>query len=243
MIRVSDPRRVFLQAEWRDLAMLNYEVPLELVRPYLPAGVELDTFEGRCFVSIVGFRFLRTRLLGLPIPFHRNFDEINLRLYVRRRVGSETQRGVVFVKEIVPRRAIAMIANVFYGENYAAHPMSHEMDRETRRVTYGWRNRGRSNAFTLQLLGSPAVPEPDSEPEFITEHYWGYTKRSPSRTSEYQVEHPQWRVCTARIEAFDVDIAATYGAEWEAHLHGQPASAFVAEGSPVRVRYPQDLSE
>ena len=100
------PRR-FLSAVWRNLVMLNYEIEPDILRPLVPQGVELDSWKGKYFVSLVGFQFLDTRVLGMPIPFHRNFEEVNLRYYVRRRVEKGWRRGVVFVKEVVPRWAIA----------------------------------------------------------------------------------------------------------------------------------------
>jgi uncharacterized protein YqjF (DUF2071 family) len=103
------PDRVFLTAEWRNLAMLNYEVDQSLLLPFVPSGTTLDQWEGKTYVSLVGFRFLKTRVLGLPVPFHTNFDEVNLRFYVRRRIAGDVRRGVVFIREIVPRWAIASL--------------------------------------------------------------------------------------------------------------------------------------
>src|SRR6266850_520973 len=139
-----DSERVCLTAEWRYLAMLNYEVDASLLLQYVPAGTELDRWNGKVFVSLVGFRFLKTRVLGLTIPFHANFDEVNLRFYVRRRQDDEIRRGVVFIREIVPRRAIAFVARSFYNENYVALPMSHEVhstgDGQT--AAYRWKAGG-----------------------------------------------------------------------------------------------------
>src|ERR1700685_4702569 len=138
-------QRVFLSAEWRDLVMLNYEVDAEILRRYLPVGVELDTFAGRTFVSLVGFQFLRTKLGGfLAVPFHSNFDEVNLRFYVRRREGSEVRRGVVFVRELVPRIAIAGLARMMYGEKYDSCPMAHSIERYAAGTSaeYRWEWRG-----------------------------------------------------------------------------------------------------
>ncbi len=134
-------RRVFLSAEWRDLVMLNYEVDPAVLRRYVPRGVQLDSFEGRTFVSLVGFQFLRTKLYGiLAVPFHSNFDEVNLRFYVRRREGSEIRRGVVFVRELVPRMAIARFARLMYGEKYDSCPMQHRIQRNAHGLTaeYAW---------------------------------------------------------------------------------------------------------
>ena len=116
--------RIFLAAEWRNLVMLNYRVDPGILERFVPRGTAVDSFQGSTYISVVGFQFLRTRLFGrLAIPFHANFDEVNLRFYVRRKEGEEARRGVVFVKEIVPRRAIAAVARFSYGEKYVSVPM------------------------------------------------------------------------------------------------------------------------
>ena len=171
------PAPVFLTAEWRHLAMLNYQVDPSLLAPFVPPGTELDFWGGKAFVSLAGFLFLNTRIRCIPVPFHRNFEEVNLRFYVRRKSGGEWRRGVVFIKELVPRLAIAWTAKILYNENYAALPMSHRIEEsqsEAKSVVYSWRFRGRENSMTLitQCVAQPLGA--GSEQEFITEHYWGY---------------------------------------------------------------------
>jgi uncharacterized protein YqjF (DUF2071 family) len=230
----------FLTAEWRHLAMLNYEMEPALVRPHVPRGTELDVWNGKILVSVVGFLFLNTRVLGLPMPFHRNFEELNLRCYVRRRGPEGWRRGVVFIKEIVPRRAIAALARWLYNEQYVALPMRHTLSSSTSesssRVEYAWRHRGRWNRLAAQTTGELHMITPGSEEEFITEHYWGYTAQRDGACLEYQVEHPPWRVRQVRESVLDCDAAELYGPEFGAVLSGQPSSAFVAEGSAVIVR-------
>jgi uncharacterized protein YqjF (DUF2071 family) len=229
----------FLTAEWLDLAMLNYEIDPATLRARIPAGCELDSFAGRTYVSVVGFRFLRTRVLGMPIPFHVNFDEVNLRFYVRRAVAGERRRGVVFVKELVPRRAIAWVARVVYGENYVALPMRHEVTRQAAskpmRAAYRWKRGGRWEGLSVTCSGAPALAPEDAEESFITEHYWGYARQPDGATIEYRVEHPRWRVWRAETAALECDVAALYGPEFVAPLSRAPATAFVADGSPVIV--------
>jgi uncharacterized protein YqjF (DUF2071 family) len=74
----------FLTARWIHLTMANYEVDRSLLQGLVPKGTELDLWSGRCFVSVVGFQFLDTRVLGFSVPFHRDFEEVNLRFYGRR---------------------------------------------------------------------------------------------------------------------------------------------------------------
>ena len=234
--------RAFLTASWRYLAMLNYEVPPALLRPLVPSGTELDTWQGLTLASMVGFRFLGTRVLGIPVPGHRDFDEINLRFYVRRRgEDGDWRRAVVFVREFVPKRAIALVARWFYNEPYTAVPMRHELqmanavEGQAGSVAYAWRLAARWHRLEVRTRGRPAVPDPASEATFITEHYWGYTVHRDGKSKEYRVEHPPWRVWEADGAEFDCDVTAVYGAGFAEWLTGRPRSAFVAEGSPVTV--------
>ncbi len=228
---------VFLTAEWRTLAMLNYEVDASLLVPYVPPGTEVDRWNGKAFVSLVGFRFLNTRVFGIRFPFHCNFDEVNLRFYVRRREASEVKRGVVFIREIVPRWAIAAVARAFYNERYLALPMSHRLDSNSGSIAagYGWKSEAGWNKIQLTARGEPALPENDSQEQFITEHYWGYALRRNDTCIEYRVEHPQWRVWKATDALFEGNAEEIYGKEFAAILRHQPSSAFLAEGSKVSV--------
>jgi uncharacterized protein YqjF (DUF2071 family) len=230
---------IFLTAEWRHLAMLNYEVDASLLLPFVPAGTELDRWNGNVFVSLVGFRFLKTKLLGfLPIPMHSNFDEVNLRFYVRRQTGGEVRRGVVFIREIVPRCAIALVARTFYHENYVAQPMAHEIRSvagNRLKVAYRWRSENRLSTISLETEGNSELPGEGSVGQFITEHYWGYAAQPGGGCVEYRVTHPSWRVWEARQSAYDGDGEKFYGKDVAAVLRGKPQSAFLAEGSPVTV--------
>ena len=229
---------VFLSAEWRDLLLLNYEADAALLRPHVPRGTELDSFGGKTYASLVGFRFLRTKLFGfLPIPFHANFDEINLRFYVRRESGGEIRRGVVFLREIVPRRAIASIARIVYGENYVALPMRHRLQRDSANISAEYQFRVASSWCTLrgESTGEATPLQPGSLEQFITEHYWGYTARHQKPSLEYCVSHVPWHVWSCSSAAFEGDATSLYGPAFAEILRRPPASAFLADGSPVLV--------
>ena len=229
--------RVFLSAEWRDLVLVNYEVDAKLLRDYVPPGTTLDSFRGRTYVSLVGFQFCRTKLFGaLPIPFHANFDEVNLRFYVRRNEDHEERRGVVFIAEIVPKRAVAKVARLVYGENYIALPMKHRinMNGATKTAEYEWQLNGNWSKLYTHASGTPALAEEGSLEQFITEHYWGYS-RQRSSTVEYRVVHVPWNVWTSTEAGFQGDAGRLYGAELAKVLQRRPDSAFIADGSPVEV--------
>ena len=230
------PTPTFLTAEWRNLVMLNYAASADVLQPLVPSGTELDFHDGQTFVSVVGFQFLRTRVFGIAFPLHTDFEEVNLRFYVRRKGAEGWRRGVVFVRELVPRWAIAFIARAFYGEPYLALPMSHRIDSSAGlRAEYRWRRAGRWESLYATGEGRLQEIVTGSAEEFITEHYWGYNARK-SGSSEYQVEHPRWRVWRAVQTGLDANISELYGERFVECLSAAPASAFIAEGSPVAVR-------
>lgn len=235
--------RPFLTARWEWLVMLNYVIDPAILARRVPAGTELDTWNGRCLVSMVGFLFLDTRLLGLPVPLHRRFEEVNLRFYVRREAGGELRRGVVFVKEIVPMPAVAWTARLAYNENYVALPMAHHLDTSAaeKTVAYTWQFAGQTNRLALRTQGPAYLPGADSQESFISEHYYGYARQRDGSTLEYRVEHPQWRVWQGQVTQFDCAVEQLYGPEFVAPLRQPPHSSFLAEGSAVTVRGGQAL--
>ncbi|WP_318843166.1 DUF2071 domain-containing protein [Myceligenerans pegani] len=234
--------RPFLTAAWRRLVMLNYEIDPAVLHPLVPRGVVLDTWGGMTLVSMVGFEFLDTRLLGVPVPFHRDFDEINLRFYVRRDTADGPRRGVVFVKEIVPRPALAAVARLAYGERYVSRPMRHRIDLADDGVTpaglvgYAWYDGGSWHRLHATTTGEARLPAAGSQEEFVTEHYWGYAAQRDGGCVEYRVEHPRWNVWRATDARLDCDVAQVYGPHFTEALTADPVSAFVADGSPVTVR-------
>ena len=240
---------IFLTAEWRKLIMAQYAVTPATLAPWLPSGVELDLFEGRCYVSLIGFLFDRVRVKGLAIPFHTRFEEINLRFYVRRTEPDGTRkRGVVFIRELVPRTAITLIANTLYEEPYATVPTRRRITStpETLSVAYDWRHRGLWNSIAVEASPTPEPIPLGSEAEFITEHYFGYTKRTHGTTSEYAVQHPRWSVYPIRRHRIVADFAALYGPAFANLNHRQPDSILLAEGSAISVssgmRLPAEFS-
>src|SRR5207248_2650166 len=124
-------------------------------------------------------------------PFHRDFEEVNLRFYVRRKAYDGWRRGVVFIKEIVPRTAIALVARTFYNEPYIALPMAHRIEGTSglvRSAEYSWRFVGKQSALKLFTDGDAQPLRAGSEAGFITEHFWGYSKQRDGSTLEYRVE-------------------------------------------------------
>ena len=213
--------------------MANYEIKQSLLADFLPPHTELDFHEGKCFVSLVAFKFSETRVLGVQIPFHANFEEVNLRFYVRRKTDDEIRRGVVFIKEIVPRRAISLVARGFYGEPYETWKMRHEQSKN--RLAYFWSKADCRNRISLEIGRDLGVPEENSHAAFIVEHYWGYTRRGANRADEYKVEHPKWNLFDVKRAEIDVDFGFTYGKKFAFLSETALASVLLAKGSAVSV--------
>jgi len=257
------PNRPILTAQWRNLLVLNFSVPAEIVARIAPPGTEPDLHNGQSYISIVGFRFENVRFLGLSIPGHTMFPEINLRYYVRRKIGNEIRRGVVFAREIAPHRAIAFVANRLFHENYVTRPMRsliHIAETEATAgdtVEYAWKSSERRrislsygerrgdgstskvatnwNRFAARVVAPLASPAPKSLDEFLIEHYWGYTRGRDNRTREYRVEHSPWRVAPVHNVIWECDVRSTYDLPLAEYVASAPTSAFLADGSAVRL--------
>ncbi|RZJ64441.1 MAG: DUF2071 domain-containing protein [Flavobacterium sp.] len=235
--RKNNEAKSFLKAQWRHLAFANYEVSPDVLQPYLPAGTELDLWNGKCYLSLVAFLFLETKVFGVKVPGHVNFEEVNIRFYVKRLDGNEWKRGVVFVKEIVPRSAIAFIANTFYREKYERLPMMHEFSESDNSKTYkfGWRKNVKWNSFSVDTKKSSADILEGSETEFITEHYFGYSRQTAATSFEYEVKHPRWQQFEVTDYKIDVDFEAVYGNDFAFLKDLEPVSVFLADGSNISV--------
>ena len=242
---MESKKPVFLTAKWQHLAMINYEVDPAILLPHLPPYTELDTFNNKTLVSAVGFMFNDTKVFGFRWPFHINFEEVNLRFYVKHFDGSAWKRGVVFFSEIVPSPIIAFFANALYREHYAAKKMRHQnlLQNDKLNISYEWKHHHKWNSMKLVAEASLSDILRGSEEEFIFEHYWGYNKYNNTTTIEYEVEHITWQTHKVFDWQLDCDIASLYGQEFVPYLQSKPSSVFLAKGSDVVIRKPTFLKK
>jgi uncharacterized protein len=229
----------FLTAKWENLIMANYEVAPELLQNYLPFGTELDDYQGKVYVSLVGFMFIKSSIFRIPIPFFGTFEEVNLRFYVKRRINGEVRRGVVFINETVPNKFVAWLANALYKEHYTAVPTKHEwhISETNKSIQYYWKQKDNWNFIKVEALNTSEPMELDSFPSFIFEHYYGYTKVSETASIEYKIDHPSW--LTNQVVDFEIncDFENMYGKNF-AFLKGlTPHSVLLAEGSDIAVKW------
>jgi uncharacterized protein len=234
----------FLRAKWLNLIMVNYEIDPAILRPYIPAYTELDHYNGTHYVSLVGFLFKDTKLKGIPVPFHRTFEEINLRFYVRQKENDKWKRGVVFLREIVALPAITVMANLIYKEHYETHKTKHvwNLGQEEWQVEYYWKLQNEMNHVKVAAASSSYPIEQGTEEEFIAIQNWGYTKIDDQKTSIYQVHHPNWLIHPVRHYHVQCNIENMYGAKFVEPLRHLPKSVFLAEGSDISVMHKKVLN-
>lgn len=229
--------KTFLKARWENLIMANYTIDTETLLPFLPAGVEIDLYDGKAYVSLVGFIFKRSRIFHVPIPLMGTFEEVNLRFYVKRKVGDTYRRGVVFINETVPYRPVAWLANKLYKEHYITIPTKHDLvlDQSSKSIQYEWKVGESWNHLKVKATRNSREMERGSLEEFIFEHYYGYTKISDSVSQEYKINHPRWLVNDVNEKSVNCDFAQMYGPPFSDLNNKNPVSVITAEGSNISV--------
>ena len=229
----------FLEAKWENLIMANYAVDPTILIPYLPKGVELDSFEGKCYVSLVGFMFNKTKIFNVPIPYLGSFEEINLRFYVVRKDGDTLKRGVVFINETVPYAAVAWMANYLYKEHYTAVKTKHdwELTDTSKKINYSWKKNKKWNTIQVNAQSKSNSMKNGSVEAFIFEHYFGYTRVNENKTLEYGINHPSWKINQVIDHSIDCDFEQMYGSDFAFLNAQQPDNVILAEGSNVSVKW------
>jgi len=231
----------FLRANWENLIMANYEIEPSTLAPYLPKGVELDFYNNKTYVSLVGFMFKNTRLFGLPIPFFGSFEEINLRFYVKKIENRKTKKGVVFINETVPFKIVALLANKLYKEHYISIPTKNSIDiTENKDIKFEWKINDRWNSLAVKSDTNKYKIEQGTIEEFIFERYFGFTKLSASSTQEYKIHHPKWMTHKILNSQIDCDFRSMYGDSFSILNNQTPESILLAEGSQVSVNWKRE---
>lgn len=244
----STSEGVTISGQWRELAIVSWRVAPELLRPRLPAGTELDEWDGRSWISLVGLRFLGLTVAGVPVPLHQEFAQVNLRFYARRVVGDEVRRGAVFVRELVPRAAMAAVARLVMNEPMAHADVRAHVVRDAahpprvRGATFSWASDPGRGRLHVDAAGEPVALERLSLEEFLSERCWGFTAQRDGGSTEYRVEHPRWSVYAAREASVDGDLAASFPLDLARVMLARPDHAFVAEGSDVVIHAPRAIA-
>jgi uncharacterized protein YqjF (DUF2071 family) len=231
---------LFLKANWENIIMANYEIDPKILTQFLPKGVELDLFNGKCYISLVGFMFKNTKLFNIPIPFFGNFEEINLRFYVKRtEENGSTKRGVVFINETIPYPIVAWVANKLYNEHYTVVPTKHKIVKENliKKVKFDWLLNNKWNSIDVTSFIASEKMKRNSLESFIYEHYYGYTKIGENETEEYKLQHPSWKVSEVMDYTIDCDFEAMYGKSFAVLNQTKPEAVFIADGSAIGIEW------
>lgn len=239
-------KRKFLSARWEYLAMINYEIDKTVLEQYIPPYTEPDLYNGKAMMSIVGFLFNNTRVMGIKWPGFVNFEEVNLRYYIKHFNGQAWERGVGFVSEIVPSAVIANLANGLFNEHYSTALMNHSIQTHQNelQVSYKWKRRNEDwNSIELIAENTLQDIKPGSEEDFILEHYVGFNQLNKNTTVAYRVEHPAWQVYNVKSYKLLCNVEKLYGKAFVPFIEGvKPHSVFLAKGSDVNVRMPSKIT-
>lgn len=242
-VSVGDPdstRIPFLTAAWRHLLFVNFVAEPGHLIPSLPPGTELDLYDGRAMVSLVGLRFIRTKVIGVPVPFLGAFDQVDLRFCVlRRSPNGDVRRGVVFLRELVPQSVLAFAARLTLHEPFEAAALRSSVPYggfdATGRIEYTWQLENQWYVIDALTKGKPGTPEPGSETGWLAHRLWSYTRHPDGSTLEFEFSHPRWRTWDVTPDRVRIDAEALRLAP---ALSGRPHSAFVAEGSKIKAFHP-----
>jgi len=217
--------------------MLNFETDPIILQSYLPANTTIDCYNGKCFLSLVGFQFKNAKLKSLSIPLYQNFAQINLRFYVRHYCGNECRKGVVFIKEIAAGKLLQAGAAILYHERYCnlATKQHLETNEQNVDVTYKWKYRNDWNYLHGIAMKEKATPIKNSIEAFITDRYWGYTRIDKNKTAEFMVDHPVWNI--HKLQSYDLHCNSKeiYGEQLHSVLSNNPTCTFMVDGSFVKV--------
>lgn len=225
-------RKVFLTARWENLIIISYKVKPEILEPYMPRGLEADTIDGNAFVSLVAFSFLETKVKGIKIPFHVNFPEINIRFYVK----NNEKRGVVFIREFVPKSLIAYFANLLYNENYKSISMKNYSEKNGKVfLNHTIRLNGKEYQINIEAENKPYFPPVNSTEHFFKEHEWGFGIARKGEPMIYRVEHPFWEIYPVIKYENNFDFGEIYSRKWEFLNKENPYNITLARGSAVKV--------
>ena len=226
-----------MTARWENLIMANYAIDVAKLKEYLPSGVEIDLYQGKAFVSLVGFLFKNSRIFGMPIPLLGTFEEVNLRFYVKRKESNGYKRGVVFINETVPYKPVAWLANKLYKEHYISIPTKHRIENHQshKEVEFQWKTPSQWNKIEVEANILSEEMERGSFQEFIFEHYYGYTRLNDTTSQEYRIRHPRWKL--NRVTKYDINcnFAEMYGPAFAELTYQEPKDVFIAEGSNVSI--------
>lgn len=204
-------------------------------------GTRLDSWNGKTFLSLESFQFRNTKFLGRSVPFHEHFEQVNLRFYV---TDTNSRAAVVYIKEISPKRLVCWMANSIFQENYE-HLKMHSVHLaaipgRSQTVEYYWKTKESWNSIHAECEGDQKLPSSGSLEEFLLNRNLTVTALPEGGSAFFQMEHSAWKFWKAEAKIL-IDAEASFGLQFRDTLEGPCHSAFISDGSFVRVMKSQKM--
>jgi len=215
---------------WGKLLFMHWAIDPATLRPLIPAGLSLDTFDGRAYIAEVPFTMWGIRASFLPpIPGTSAFHELNVRTYVQ----YEGVPGVWFFSLDAANSLAVWGARSLYHLPYYNAEMS--LEQEEQRIVYASRRidkRGPAADFNAQWDIGEALPRstPDSLEYFLTERYCLYSFHG-SRLYRSRIYHEPWPLRRAKTDQYQSSMIQSLGISQPT---GEPLLHY-AESISVRV--------
>ncbi|WP_423818545.1 DUF2071 domain-containing protein [Salinimicrobium sp. TIG7-5_MAKvit] len=228
--------KLHISSEFRKVAFINYAIPAEVVEKYLPKHTKSNLYNGLCMISLVGFQVKKLKVADIKLPFLKDFEEIDLQIYVRRFDGAKWQKGVVVIHRILEQPGSAILANTLFKTNYIALPTSSAVE-ETQddiKANYSWQYKGIQQNFWVKSNRLAAPYDKDSKVAFFLDRSFGYIKAG-EKTYQYTFNHVDWHLYTVEEYAVDVDFSRQFDPAFNILNAQTPHSVIFTEGSTVEI--------
>jgi uncharacterized protein YqjF (DUF2071 family) len=213
---------------WRELAFVHWEVPLDALRPHVPARLELDTWEGRAFLGLVPFAMRDIKPSWLPRVLAQNFLETNLRTYV---CLDDGEPGVWFFS--LEASSLLAVTAARLGWALPYHHARMSMERSSERIDY--ETVRRSDGATARMSWTPGrvlgASPPGTAEHFLLERYVLYAERGGT-LYRGRVHHPAYEAREATLHRMEESLACAAGLPG---LAGEPAFVHACDGVDVEM--------
>jgi len=206
------PRGPWIMAQsWHDLLFAHWPVPIEKLRPLIPAVLEVDTFQGQAWIAVVPFRMSGVRLRWTPaVPSLSAFPELNVRTYV----VCDGKPGVWFFSLDAGNALAVAIARAWFHLPYFRANMQCEAEGEF--IAYQSKRNHRvapSAVLQCRYRGTSEAfqPRPGTLEHFLTERYCLYTCTSQQKLVRGEIHHPPWSLRVAEAEMTENTMVTAAG--------------------------------
>lgn len=226
--RVRPDGSPVMYQSWGDLLFLHWRVPEELLRKHIPAGLDVDTYEGRAFVGVTPFTLWGVRPVFVPpVPFLSEFHEINVRTYVH----AEGVPGVWFFSLDANSTAAVLGARAFYRLPYFDARIDRTREGDT--TVYSASRTDKEGApAEFEARWDVGGDQPEAEPGtldfFLTERYCLYAADG-GKLYRARIHHKPWPLHDAKLRSYRSTMVDAAGL---GHPEGEP---LVHHGGPVDV--------